>query len=203
MVSTFGTDEELCMRIVDRCTGDNQQFDTKDDCMEYMDTLPMHKMGYCPALSGNTKACRWTHTYLTIEELRPEIHCFHVGPHIKDPNGYTKCTDATCEDHPHYVGIYFHTTIIIMLLVPFLIGFWKVLRRYGKRIGGVTIVDISRVFKPSSGTDRVLSHTIRTKSSITSPRERHTHHVENSILPLLLVVIIVRCLWLVFDISIL
>eukprot|EP00494_Astrolonche_serrata_P032303 UN32572 len=98
MISTFGTDQELCVKIMDRCIDGYQQFTTFDDCMDYLDTIPMHKDGYCPLLSGNTKACRWTHTYLTIEELRPEIHCFHLGPNWKDPNGYIKCSDLSCED---------------------------------------------------------------------------------------------------------
>eukprot|EP00494_Astrolonche_serrata_P030195 UN30462 len=90
MISTFGTNEELCVKIMDRCTGVYQQFINFEECKNYIDTLPMVKDGYCPLLAGNTKACRWTHTYLTIDELRPDIHCFHVGPQLEDPNGYVK-----------------------------------------------------------------------------------------------------------------
>eukprot|EP00494_Astrolonche_serrata_P030075 UN30342 len=82
MISTFGDNSALCKLIGDRCIGKNEQFPEHDTCMNYMEEIPVHKAGYCPLLAGNTRSCRWLHSILTIEELRPDIHCFHLGPQM-------------------------------------------------------------------------------------------------------------------------
>ena len=57
----------------------------------------MFKLGWCPLLAGNTLACRWTHAILSHERMRPDIHCFHLGPAaMADPNGKFKCHDDEC-----------------------------------------------------------------------------------------------------------
>ena len=81
MIKTFRDDATLCRTILSQCYL-YPQFDSYDDCMEYMESIPMVKPGYCPLLKGNTKACRWTHMILTNSDLRPEKHCYHVGPNL-------------------------------------------------------------------------------------------------------------------------
>ena len=79
MIKSFGDDATLCRTILARCW-EYPQFESYEECMEYMDSIPMIKKGYCPLLKGNTKACRWTHMILTNGDLRPDVHCAHVGP---------------------------------------------------------------------------------------------------------------------------
>jgi len=97
LMDSYGTVYELCAILSVRCTGANQQFASVPDCLHYMKKIPDHKLGYCPIAAGNTRACRWTHTILAQEGLRPEVHCFHAGPHKPDPFGHVKCHDSQCQ----------------------------------------------------------------------------------------------------------
>ena len=96
MVKSFGNPFQLCALIQDRCTGPNEQFPSIGDCLQYMKNIPLVKLGFCPGLAGNTQACRWTHAILAQDGLRPQVHCFHMGPHKPDPNGKVKCHDDEC-----------------------------------------------------------------------------------------------------------
>lgn len=95
MVESFGTNAELCSQIQSSCTGMDAQFIDQSACEEYLDSLPLTQRG-CPKLKGPTRACKWTHMILAQDELRPEIHCYHVGPGFADPFGVTKCSIADC-----------------------------------------------------------------------------------------------------------
>ena len=61
-----------------------------------MSKRPKYKLGFCPLLAGDTLACRYTHMILTHEKMRPETHCFHMGPGLPDPDGKVKCHDSEC-----------------------------------------------------------------------------------------------------------
>ena len=55
------------------------------------------KVGWCPLLAGNTLGCRWVHAILSHEKMRPDVHCYHLGPaHVADPSGHFKCHDSEC-----------------------------------------------------------------------------------------------------------
>lgn len=96
MVDSFGPNAELCSRIQSTCTGSYVQFDDQQACEAYLDSLPLIREG-CPKLKGPTRSCRWTHMILAQPELRPEVHCFHVGPEVQDPFGQVKCSIADCK----------------------------------------------------------------------------------------------------------
>lgn len=96
MADAYGDVEALCHIIQQRCVGSYQQFDDFRSCYKYMSLRPKYKMGYCPLLAGDTLACRWTHAILTDEAMRPDVHCFHMGPHNPDPDGKLKCHDLEC-----------------------------------------------------------------------------------------------------------
>ena len=96
MLATFGDAADLCHLIIERCTGNYSQFSDLKACHEYMAKIPFTKPGYCPSLAGNTLACRFTHALLTHKNLRPEVHCFHMGPHKPDPDRKVKCHDDEC-----------------------------------------------------------------------------------------------------------
>merc|ERR1712048_1345278 len=82
-----------------RCTGENQQYTDMQDCLDYHGNMNRVE-DTCPLLSGFTTACHWTHTYLAHEALRPDIHCFHAGKMVPDPNGDLKCSWDQCSENP-------------------------------------------------------------------------------------------------------
>ena len=96
LMNTFGAKYEFCSMMQQRCTGNNSQFDSMHDCLAYVADIPAHKRGYCPLFAGNTMSCRWMHSILAQDGLRPEVHCFHMGPHHADLHGKIKCHDKEC-----------------------------------------------------------------------------------------------------------
>ena len=96
MWDAYGDAEDLCHLIQERCYGDFQQFKDFKECYTYMSKVPHKKTGWCPILAGNTLNCRWTHAILTHEKMRPDVHCYHMGPNKPDPNGKYKCHDDEC-----------------------------------------------------------------------------------------------------------
>jgi len=91
-----GENVELCSQIQTICTGRNQQYQSQAACEAYLDSLPLTQEG-CPKLKGPTQSCKWTHVILAQPELRPEIHCSHVGMETPDPFGNIKCSIADCD----------------------------------------------------------------------------------------------------------
>jgi hypothetical protein len=61
-----------------------------------MQTIPNNKMGWWPTFARNTLSCRWMHSILAQDGLRPDLHCFHLGRHRPDPTGNIKCDDSEC-----------------------------------------------------------------------------------------------------------
>jgi len=96
MVDSFGSNAELCSQIQSTCTGRNAQFSDEAACNAYLSELPLIQDG-CPKLKGPTQSCRWTHLTLAQPDLRPELHCYHVGPEVADPTGAVKCSIADCD----------------------------------------------------------------------------------------------------------
>ncbi|TVY13118.1 hypothetical protein LARI1_G009464, partial [Lachnellula arida] len=76
--------EELCPAIQDRCVGDNQQYANTLDCIAQ---LSLKKFGSFDEVWGDDITCRTIHVILT--QIRPEVHCPHVGP-----TGGGKCVDV-------------------------------------------------------------------------------------------------------------
>lgn len=81
----------ICTKIQDRCTGDNQQFATFNDCLTFYDN---RRLSDGPSVlgTGNTVQCGEFHTILTATQ--PEVHCLHVGSQVIDPLS-TPCTDPS------------------------------------------------------------------------------------------------------------
>jgi len=95
VANSFGSNVELCNDIMQTCSGRLAQFSCMSECLQYMNSLTLMQDG-CPTLKGPTLACRWMHMYLAQPGLRPEVHCFHSGPELADPNGFVKCSIADC-----------------------------------------------------------------------------------------------------------
>ncbi|KAL1640664.1 hypothetical protein SLS58_006678 [Diplodia intermedia] len=80
--------QTLCPAVQQRCTGPNQQYDSVKDCAADLAAKPF---GNYDEAWGDNIACRTIHVILT--QVRPEIHCPHVGPDGGNgPDNY-KCVD--------------------------------------------------------------------------------------------------------------
>lgn len=94
-----GAMENVCTTMMDKCTGPNQQYESYEDCLEYMKALPtfdpicQHKIGPM-AVQGNSYMCKYLHQFMTPFE--PEVHCFHAGKGRLDPAGKRKCVPTEC-----------------------------------------------------------------------------------------------------------
>ncbi|KAE9362654.1 hypothetical protein N431DRAFT_499308 [Stipitochalara longipes BDJ] len=74
---------QLCGGTQQRCTGSNTQWTSIDECVE---TLSQKPYGNYDEAWGDNIVCRTIHLVLT--QVRPDIHCPHVGP-----TGGGKCVD--------------------------------------------------------------------------------------------------------------
>ena len=81
---------DVCYNIQSSCQGTNQQFDSVEDCQEFMDGLPLTNPDGTVFPQGNTVGCRAWHE-INARTL-PEIHCIHAGPQVIDPF-VTPCND--------------------------------------------------------------------------------------------------------------
>ncbi|KAJ3752277.1 hypothetical protein EV360DRAFT_55502 [Lentinula raphanica] len=57
------------------CTGENQQYESQDACLDFMSALPF---GESWQGGMNTGWCRYIHKNLV--QYRPDVHCPHIGP---------------------------------------------------------------------------------------------------------------------------
>lgn len=74
---------QVCGLTQLRCTGNNTQYVSLEDCIQ---TLSRKRIGDYNEAWSDTVACRTIH--LLLVQIRPEIHCPHVGP-----TGGGKCVD--------------------------------------------------------------------------------------------------------------
>jgi hypothetical protein len=103
----------LCTRIMARCTGDLQQYDSVAHCMAFMQSLDArqtaHPESACPyRLTSNSTACRSFHT--TNALVDPAVHCSHTA--INSPKCVDTCLPpcANCPAHSHCTGTYANAT---------------------------------------------------------------------------------------------
>ncbi|GMH68075.1 hypothetical protein TrST_g11425 [Triparma strigata] len=104
------TNQYICEKVMEDCTGEHQQFGSVAECVRFYDALPQEDescqdkntgVGY--ALQGNTTLCRFLHHFMT--KTSSEVHCYHVGRgHEPDSRGHYRCGMYDCmapEDNPH------------------------------------------------------------------------------------------------------
>jgi len=77
------TIQQICAVTQQRCTGSNTQWNSIDECVS---TLSQKPYGNYDEAWGDNIVCRTIHLVLT--QVRPEVHCPHVGP-----TGGGKCVD--------------------------------------------------------------------------------------------------------------
>lgn len=80
--------ESVCSRHERWCTGENKQYESFFDCMEFMESIPSVSCG-SEKFNGDNMVCRFKHSFML--QFRPEKHCSHVGK-----ESYV-CDDAACE----------------------------------------------------------------------------------------------------------
>jgi len=81
---------QLCTGIQAACTGNNTQYTSQADCVNFMtNEIPF---GTYDAADQSNVICRQVHLYLAL--LVPEIHCPHCGK-----TGGTMCTDKTPQSY--------------------------------------------------------------------------------------------------------
>ncbi|KAF7367647.1 Secreted protein [Mycena sanguinolenta] len=79
---------DICAGHAAYCTGANQQYNSTQACMDFvMNKIPLGEIWQG---GQNTAICRYVHTPML--QLRPTVHCPHVGP-----SGGDMCFDHTYE----------------------------------------------------------------------------------------------------------
>ncbi|KAF2186537.1 hypothetical protein K469DRAFT_663487 [Zopfia rhizophila CBS 207.26] len=79
----------ICDAHESHCKGGNQQYESRDECMEYL--TKNTRLGQSFELGMDTLMCRSVHEIMI--KFRPDVHCSHVG---KDGGGM-------CDDKYSYV----------------------------------------------------------------------------------------------------
>jgi hypothetical protein len=79
----------FCHLEMTECTGDNQQYETNQQCLDVCNALPK---GTADDEAGNTVACRKYHSYNAL--LDPDTHCSHTGPGGEGHCGSTATPDT-------------------------------------------------------------------------------------------------------------
>ena len=84
--------KSVCSIAQEYCTGTNQQYDSYEDCENFMMSLPF---GTSYGLGLNIAECRMLHQEMV--SLRPSVHCDHIGPSGGDmciDRNYIEVTNA-------------------------------------------------------------------------------------------------------------
>ncbi|ODO07179.1 hypothetical protein L198_00758 [Cryptococcus wingfieldii CBS 7118] len=66
---------KICNTAATYCTGDDQQYDDYDSCMDFLNTK---KTGEWYRMGEDNLVCR--HLHVPMLSLRPTTHCPHIGP---------------------------------------------------------------------------------------------------------------------------
>ncbi|GFF54192.1 hypothetical protein IFM61606_07185 [Aspergillus udagawae] len=66
----------ICQTHEDYCKGADQQYESKDACIDYLTTKT--RFGQAFELGRDTLLCREVHEHMV--KYRPDIHCAHIGP---------------------------------------------------------------------------------------------------------------------------
>lgn len=79
----------ICQVGAQFCTGAFQQYESLDECQQFLGALPR---GSLDQGASNSVTCRSIHAVLVA--FRPELHCPHIGK-----TGGGKCTDVSYDDY--------------------------------------------------------------------------------------------------------
>lgn len=73
------TCEEYCTTVMANCTGDNTQYGSNQECLDYCNNVAAWEQGNDGATDGNSIACRTYHAGAPAQGA-PALHCPHAGP---------------------------------------------------------------------------------------------------------------------------
>jgi hypothetical protein len=68
--------DTICQTHEDNCKGENQQYENRDACMDFLTNKT--RFGQAYELGRDTLLCREVHELMV--KYRPDIHCSHIGP---------------------------------------------------------------------------------------------------------------------------
>ncbi|KAF4172205.1 hypothetical protein CNMCM8694_006434 [Aspergillus lentulus] len=68
--------DTICQTHEDNCKGENQQYESRDACMDFLTNKT--RFGQAYELGRDTLLCREVHELMV--KYRPDIHCPHIGP---------------------------------------------------------------------------------------------------------------------------
>ena len=74
-----GTCAEYCDKITMNCSGENEQFGSRDACIDYCENIGSWDAGLTSDTEGNTIGCRTYHADGPAS-ADPAAHCGHAGP---------------------------------------------------------------------------------------------------------------------------
>jgi len=108
--------ETLCNRIMNRCVGDLQVYDSVEACIAFMQVIDANNQAKpesaCPyRLTSNSTVCRNFHA--TNALVDPEVHCSHTA--INSPKCVDTCLPAcaNCPANSHCVATYANATALV------------------------------------------------------------------------------------------
>eukprot|EP00466_Bigelowiella_natans_P016928 jgi/Bigna1/90432/estExt_fgenesh1_pg.C_700065 len=97
-----GTIERMCNTIMQECRGEHQQYNSIQDCENYLKSLPdvdpicVSKFNSPFAAQGSSLLCKYLHHFMA--KFEPQLHCYHAGKGFPDSNGALKCVPTECVD---------------------------------------------------------------------------------------------------------
>eukprot|EP00984_Skeletonema_dohrnii_P007781 scaffold2870_cov151-Skeletonema_dohrnii-CCMP3373.AAC.3 len=95
-----GTVDSVCKKVMEHCTGALQQYNTTEECVSFLGSLPHHDetcqdtYGEYSAM-GSSFMCKYLHHFMI--PFSPETHCAHSGKGLPDANGNFKCVATDCQ----------------------------------------------------------------------------------------------------------
>jgi len=93
---------DYCSAIMSACTGDDAQYGSEAECLDYCSNVGGWEAGTVEDVDGNTVGCREYHTSVAAT-TDPATHCAHAGPSGGNACGswcevYCDVFDSTCSD---------------------------------------------------------------------------------------------------------
>ena len=96
------TCDNYCDAVMANCTGQQAQYGSRDECIDYCENIGGWDAGEAGAVDGNTVACRVYHGGAPAA-ADPDTHCVHAGPTGGDMCGtwcdnYCQLVQKNCTD---------------------------------------------------------------------------------------------------------
>lgn len=92
-------EQNYCKTVMEHCVGENAQFASEDECLQYNEDYVPLEDAECMAMDlsglGNSKYCKMLHQWM-VPIPGGQAHCFHTGIGGLDPTGGKHCYAGEC-----------------------------------------------------------------------------------------------------------